>query len=123
MPFTASAHEQTGPAGAPPRRILIGLIALALPAMAGAASATTIPPPDYSDANACAAWPGRPNGADAVPAGTVPIIPQAAPKADVLFVHPTTFLSPHIANAAYDATGIPKLAVDEIVLRFQAAAI
>jgi hypothetical protein len=105
-----------------PRRFLVGLIALALLATADAASAGALPPPDYADANAWAAWPGRPSGADAVPAGTAPLSPQTAPEADVFFVHPTTFLSPQIGNAAYDATGIPKLAVDEIVLRFQAGA-
>jgi hypothetical protein len=103
-----------------PRRFLIGLTALALLTIADAASAGDLSPPDYADANAWAAWPGRPSGADAVPAGTPTT--QVAAEADVFFVHPTTFLAPRVGNAAYDATGIPKLAVDEIVLRFQAGA-
>lgn len=102
-----------------PCHVLIGLTTL-LAITGGVASAGELPPPNYADASAWAAWPGRPSGADAVPAGTAPLSPQAAPKADVFFVHPTTFLSPHVGNAAYDATGIPKLAVDGIVLRFQA---
>jgi Protein of unknown function (DUF3089) len=104
-----------------PSRLLSGLIALVLLALVDPASAGDLPPPDYTDANAWAAWPGRPSGADAVPAGTPAILPHAAPKADAFFVHPTTFLSPRIGNAAYDAAGIPELAVDQIVLRFQAA--
>ena len=80
------------------------------------------PAPDYSSPNAWAAWPGRPSGADAVPAGLAPSDRSSEPKADVFFIHPTTFLSPRVGNAAYDAPGIPRRAVDEIVLRFQAGA-
>jgi hypothetical protein len=80
------------------------------------------PAPNYADPTTWAAWPGRPSGADAVPTGVAQPNPSLAAKADVFFVHPTTFLAARAGNAAYDAEGIPKLAVDQIVLRFQASA-
>jgi Protein of unknown function (DUF3089) len=111
-------------------RLTVGLIALAISGSATFAQVlrerprpdASLPAPNYADPVAWAAWPGRASGADAVPAGTEQVERQAAAKADVFFVHPTTFLSFRVGNAAYDAAGVPSVAVDRIVLRFQAGA-
>lgn len=108
------------------RWFMAGLMALALLRVAGAASAqqrdAPVPPaPDYADARSWAALPGMPSGADALPRGVI-ARGEASSDVDVFFIHPTTFLSRKVGNAAYDAGGIARLAVDQIVLRFQAGA-
>lgn len=109
------------------RRLFPALMALALGGAAAAAWAQRTdrdapPAPNYAKADAWAAWPGRPSGADAVPSDAQQTNLQSAAKVDVFFVHPTTFLSPRVGNAAYDAGGIARLAVDATVLRYQAGA-
>lgn len=111
-----------------PIRLWLGVLAwilaaCAVSALSASATGKEIPPaPDYAEPTAWAAWPGRPSGAQAVPSGTGLIDREGDAQADVFFVHPTTFLTYVVANAPYDAQGIPMLAVDRIVLRFEAAA-
>jgi hypothetical protein len=77
--------------------------------------------PDYSQADAWAAWPGRASGADAVPPGIIAAQLPDAVKADVFFIHPTTYLSGGPANARYDEPGVTSAQIDRGVLRFQAS--
>ena len=80
------------------------------------------PAPDYARPDAWAAWPGRASGADSVPPGlTHDALPESS-KADVFFVHPTTYLSGAAPNARYDEPGGPTTRIDTGVLRFQASA-
>lgn len=112
------------------RRLLPALVALLLvgaPAsrgqLAGADVDAKVPPaPNYADAAAWAAWPGRPSGADAVPSESSQLDQQSTAKVDVFFVHPTTYLTRQVGNAAFDAGGVARLAVDRTVLRYQAGA-
>ncbi|MFA5955255.1 DUF3089 domain-containing protein [Hyphomicrobium sp.] len=85
-------------------------------------SAYPIPPaPDYADRASWAVWPGKPSSADVIPSGIDGTIPRA-PKADVFFIHPTTFLDNSSWNAAFDAGGFTETQLDQGVLRHQASA-
>jgi Protein of unknown function (DUF3089) len=85
-------------------------------------NAAGLPAPDYASASAWAAWPGRQSGAAAVPANSAARDRQAEARADVFFIHPTTYLSLLTGNAPYDAAGKPKSLIESYVLRFQASA-
>lgn len=107
-------------------RTVAALGALALSGSAplcGAAPAADAPPaPDYARPDAWVAWPGRPSDADVVPPGLAePSLPEAA-RADVFFIHPTTYLFGSAPNARYDEPGITSTQLRRGVLRFQASA-
>lgn len=78
------------------------------------------PAPDYARRSSWAAWPGKSSGADAVPAG-LPAAAETSARADVFFVHPTTYLSLTGGNAHYDERGRTKMWIESGVLRFQAS--
>lgn len=59
------------------------------------------PAPNYAQASAWAAFPGRPSPSDAVPAGVVTGDPAKA-QADVFFIYPTSYFSNTNWNAAVD---------------------
>lgn len=106
----------------PALRSLASGVALAM-TLAGCARASDSPPPpapDYAQAAAWAAWPGRASGADTVPPGLDDGLPDAQ-KADTFFIHPTTYLSGDAANARYDEPGATSTRIDRGVLRFQAS--
>jgi hypothetical protein len=89
----------------------------------GATLAADAPPaPDYAQPDAWVAWPGRASDADVVPPGiSEPSLPAAA-RADVFFIHPTTYLVGSAPNARYDEPGITSTQIRRGVLRFQASA-
>ena len=89
-------------------------------AFATRAAASPPPAPDYTQPSAWAAYPGTPNGAEDVPAGTAP---TAADKRNVpvFFIHPTTYLAPVMGNANFEPGSGPSDRVDAAVLRFQAS--
>jgi hypothetical protein len=60
------------------------------------------PAPDFAEAKAWLAHPGRNGPERSVPAGFSAIDEASAP-ADVFFIHPTTYLKNDVWNAAYDA--------------------
>jgi hypothetical protein len=62
------------------------------------------PAPDYANVASWAVWPGRPSSAEQIPPGIDGGIAKD-PKADVFFIHPTTFLDNSAWNTAYDAGG------------------
>jgi len=78
----------------PALRSLASGVALAMmhAGCARAADSPSPPAPDYGQAAAWAAWPGRASGADTVPPGLDDGLPDAQ-KADIFFIHPTTYLS------------------------------
>jgi hypothetical protein len=78
------------------------------------------PAPDYANPRAWAALPGRPSGADVVPPDSVDRL--AGTRADVFFVHPTTYMAFLAKNARYDEPGTTREGLDFNVLRFSAAA-
>jgi hypothetical protein len=105
------------------RFVLTGVVILAcVTGVAFAQRAGALPPPDYADPQVWAAWPGRPSGADVVPDGANVAAPRPGANVDVFFLHPTTYLSGVVGNARFDEPGIPSVAIDSIVLRFQASA-
>lgn len=66
--------------------------------------ADTLPAPDYAQASAWFAFPGR-NGLErSVPPGFKAVDEATAPV-DVFFVLPTTYLKNDVMNAPYDAAG------------------
>jgi hypothetical protein len=79
------------------------------------------PPPDYARPDAWAAWPGRANGADALAPGLPPARLAEGDKADVFFIHPTTYLTGAAHNARYDEPGLTSTQIEQGVLRFQAS--
>ena len=79
------------------------------------------PPPDYSRADSWAAWPGRASSADTIPPGITDAALPEDQKADVFFIHPTTYLTGG-RNARYDEPGLASTQIDQGVLRFQASA-
>ncbi len=97
------------------------LILLGLLTTAAAADLQAPPAPDYAQPGAWAAWPGRPSAADT----EVPGLPDAglpeAEKADVFFIHPTTYLAGPAPNARFDEPGSTSTQIDRGVLRFQAS--
>jgi len=80
--------------------------------------ASDLPAPDYSQMTAWAAYPGRSSHVDDTPVGVSEKIKTGV---DVFYVHPTTYLMPRMANAAFDADGGVRSRVDDIVLRLQAS--
>jgi hypothetical protein len=76
------------------------------------------PAPDYADPDAWAAFPGRSSAADVAP----PDSNAADPRADVFFVHPTTFMRVRAKNARYDEPGMARKRLDFNVLSYDAAA-
>jgi hypothetical protein len=80
------------------------------------------PAPDYASPNAWAALPDRLSAADVVPPHSNATDQQASARADVFFVHPTTYMSSHPKNARYDEPGMTKVQLDFQVLSFEAAA-
>ncbi len=79
------------------------------------------PAPDYSKSDAWAAWPGRPGADQDVPPGLPDASLPESQKADVFFIHPTTYLSGEAANARYDEPGRTSEQIEHGVLRFQAS--
>ncbi|MGA0599173.1 DUF3089 domain-containing protein [Caulobacter sp. KR2-114] len=77
--------------------------------------------PDYASPDAWAAWPGRPSAADDTPAGSGAQDRQATARADVFFIHPTTYVIGDRWNAAFDEGGLTGRGVDRAVLRGQAS--
>jgi Protein of unknown function (DUF3089) len=82
------------------------------------ATAGSLPAPDYTRPEAWAAWPGAPSHADDTPPGMTASHSTGAP---VFFVHPTTYLSPVIANDDFAPGGTVQAGVDDTVLRLQAS--
>ena len=119
-PWTRPWRPTTKPEGRLTRVPALAL-AVALAACARAAQSPTPAAPDYAQAAAWAAWPGRPSGADAVPRGLKDDPVPEAQKADVFFIHPTTYLSGDAPNARYDEPGATSAQIDRGVLRFQAS--
>jgi hypothetical protein len=78
------------------------------------------PAPDYAKAEAWVVWPGRQSPADGMPQGTKGIVAQN-PKADVFFIHPTTYLSNATWNARFDEGGATGSQLEYGVLRYQLA--
>ena len=83
-----------------------------------AAASGEAPPaaPDYANPAAWAAYPGRPGHAADLPEGLAKGFDTGVA---VFFIHPTTYLAPVMANAAYDAGGEVGARVDDVVLRLQ----
>src|SRR5215475_12521071 len=97
------------------------LAAFAATAVRAHAPVGAPPAPDYARPEAWAAWPGRASSADTVVPGLPgDTLPDSA-KADVFFIHPTTYLSGDAPNARYDEPGGPTTRIDTGVLRFQAS--
>ncbi|MFM9864676.1 MAG: DUF3089 domain-containing protein [Micropepsaceae bacterium] len=78
------------------------------------------PAPDYAKAETWVVWPGRPSPADGVPQGIKGSVAQN-PKADVFFIHPTTYLSNATWNARFDEGGSTGAQLESGVLRYQLA--
>lgn len=98
---------------------LVGMSGLGVDAaVAGPGRAAALPAPDYSQPAAWAAYPGVPSHADDLPEGVAKGVDRGV---DVFFIHPTTYLVPVMANAAFDAGGEVGARVDDVVLRFQAS--
>lgn len=67
-------------------------------------STNTLPAPDYTEASAWFAFPGRNGPERSVPPGFKAVDEANAP-ADVFFVHPTTYLKNDVMNAPYNVAG------------------
>jgi hypothetical protein len=80
------------------------------------------PAPDYAHADTWAAWPGRASTADSVAPGLPDASVPDGAKVDVLFIHPTTYLTGSEPNAHYDEAGPTSSQIDQGVLRLQASA-
>ncbi len=99
--------------------VLGALLGLALAAVAAADPAPAAP--DYAQPDTWAAWPGRPSGADSVAPGLPDASLPADERADVFFIHPTTYLVGSDPNARWDEPGSTSTQIDRGVLRFQAS--
>ena len=77
--------------------------------------------PDYADARAWAAYPGRADGADFKLWDDGAIDETKAP-ADAFFLHPTTFLSPLDWNGPAHDKSLVMREVDEVVMQNMASA-
>jgi hypothetical protein len=101
-------------------------LVLCVTALGGcSARAAPLPPPpapNYAQSDTWAAWPGRASDADAVPPGVTAQPLADSEKADVFFIHPTTYLSDAAPNARYDEPGVIAVRIDHEVLRYQANA-
>lgn len=83
------------------------------------------PAPDYANRDAWAALPGRPSAADMVPPEMPPASAtygRAGARADVFFVHPTTYMTAPSKNARFDEPGMTRERLDFNVLSSEAAA-
>lgn len=80
----------------------------------------TPPAPDYSDLSNWAVHPKHAHKAKFTPKGIAPPPPDSELKADVFFLHPTTFFGTETWNAPIDAAA-PNEKVDEIVIPAQAS--
>ncbi len=76
------------------------------------------PAPNYNDASAWAVWPGRASKADVIPPGIKGEIAKT-PKADVFFIHPTTYLTNDTWNARFDQGDFTGQQLEDGVLRYQ----
>jgi Protein of unknown function (DUF3089) len=94
------------------------LATVGLSGLVSIATAGSLPAPDYTRPEAWAAWPGTPSHADDTPPGMTASHSTGVP---VFFVHPTTYLSPVIANDDFAPGGAVQAGVDDTVLRFQAS--
>lgn len=115
-------------------RTLIGICAIALGVMSAPSAEAQLadlsppkksfdqserpPKPDYREPSSWAVWPGVASAADTVPKGATPGR-ASAPKADVFFIHPTTYLANDAWNAKFDADGFTGRQLNEIVLGYQ----
>jgi hypothetical protein len=104
------------------RPLLPAALAAAWIGAAGFACAQTPPAPDYGRAEAWAALPGQASNAEETPAGIPPGEPGERDRADVFFIHPTTYLARAVGNARFDEPGEPRARLEKGVLRFQASA-
>jgi Protein of unknown function (DUF3089) len=87
-----------------------------------AADASKAPPaPDYAQAVAWAAWPGRPGAVNTVAPGLPDAAVPVEQKVDVFFIHPTTYLTGSAPNARYDEPGMSASQIEQGVMRFQAS--
>lgn len=86
-----------------------------------ARAAAAPPAPDYAQPDSWAASPGHPGAADEVAPGLPDAALADAQKADVFFIHPTTYLAQDASNARYDEPGRTSEQIDHGVLRFQAS--
>ena len=92
------------------------LVLSGMQAFAEARVGSSLDAPDYSQPSAWAAYPGRPSHADDVPAG---VSTGGDRDVAVFFIHPTTYLTPVVGNAPFDAAGEVGARVDDVVLRLQ----
>lgn len=74
--------------------------------------------PDYGNPQSWVVWPGRASKADVIPPGLNGEIAKD-PKADVFFIHPTTYLTNDTWNAKFDEGGFTGEQLDTGVLRYQ----
>jgi len=81
-------------------------------------SAAAPPAPDYTQLSAWAAHPEKPGTANETPAG---VSEKSQTGVDVFFVHPTTYLSPTVGSAAFDAESLVGAGIDS-TMKFQASA-
>jgi hypothetical protein len=115
------------------RRILGVLLLCLLPTLVLSAELKLRPPPkpfdsypvpqvpDYATAGSWAVWPGRASPADQIPPGIDGKLAKN-PKADVFFIHPTTFLNNSSWNAKYDEDDFTGKQLEQAVLRYQTSA-
>lgn len=76
------------------------------------------PAPDYAKRETWAVWPGTSSTADQIPPGAEGKL-ATDPRADVFFVHPTTFLDNSAWNAKFDEGGFTGKQLTDAVLRYQ----
>lgn len=82
-------------------------------------TAYPIPPaPDYSKPESWAAFADKPGQAAQIPPGAIGDLATST-KADVFFIHPTTFLTNASWNAKFDEGDFTKRQLEEGVLRYQ----
>lgn len=79
---------------------------------------TPPPSPDYNDKKSWVVWPGRPSKADVIPGGINGELARN-PKADVFFIHPTTYLTNTTWNAKFDEGDFTGQQLEDGVLRYQ----
>lgn len=108
------------------RIVAAGAFLLVMPATGTAVytdGAASTPPaaPDYAHPDTWAAWPGRPSDADSVAPGLPDASLPESERADVFFIHPTTYLTGNAPNARYDEPGATSTQIARGVLRFQAS--